>query len=90
MLQVGDKIKVVGLGAMFVGLVEGSSGEGEVLHYAVEGEILATSDFAEKAQYQEFFPEQYSNGIFYRDGGTQQALWIAVEDYELIEETPEA
>jgi hypothetical protein len=89
MLKVGDKIKVVGLGEMFVSLVEGATGTGIVVHIGRDG-VIETSDFPEHDQYKEFFPEQYNDGIFYTDEGTGQALWIAPEDYEIIEPTPEA
>jgi hypothetical protein len=85
MLQLGDKIKAVGLGELFVGLVEGSTGTGTVVHIGREG-VVETTDFKEHDQYKEFFPEQYNDGIFYIDEGTGQALWLSLEDAEIVTE----
>jgi hypothetical protein len=83
MIKVGDTIKVVGLGQMFVSLVAGATGEGVVVHVGRDG-VIETSDFPEHDHYKKYFEDQYNNGIFYQDNGTGQALWIALEDAELV------
>jgi hypothetical protein len=85
MLKVGDKIEVVGMGKMFVDLVEGATGVGTIVHIGRNG-VIETSDFPEHDQYKTYFVEQYNNGIFYTDEGTGQNLWVALEDAEAITE----
>jgi hypothetical protein len=85
MLKLGDKIQAVGMGAIFVGLVDGATGTGTVVHIGREG-VVETTDFKEHDQYKEYFPEQYNDGIFYVDEGTGQALFLVEEDAELVTE----
>jgi hypothetical protein len=84
MVKAGDKVKAIGIGEMFVGLVEGSSGEGEVLHVGYGDGTHSTSDFDEKPRLQHFFEEQYNEGVFYRDNGCGEVLWLALDDYEIL------
>jgi hypothetical protein len=85
MIKAGDIIRAIGMGAVFVNLVEGASGEGEVLHVGYGDGTFSTTDYPEKAQYESMFPEQTYDGIFYRDNGNGNVLYLDRSDAEIIE-----
>lgn len=85
MVKVGDKVKAVGMGKAFIELVHGATGEGEVIHVGYGDGTVETSDFPEKEAYKIAFPSQYEKGVFFRDTGTDQALYLLIEDTEIVE-----
>jgi hypothetical protein len=83
-IEAGQIVEAVGLGKMFVELVVGSSGQGEVVHIGYGDGTYSTTEFEEKARFKTFFEEQYEEGIFYRDNGCDEVLWLALEDAQVI------
>jgi hypothetical protein len=87
-IEVGTNVKAIGIGEIFVGVVEGATGRGEIVHYSdpTKG-IRVTADedtFPEQKTMFSLFPEQTEEGAFYRDSGTKEVLWLALEDVEVI------
>lgn len=81
MVKVGDMIKATGLGSFFVGLIEGSSGQGRVVHVGNPEGTVTDPEVLEM----DLDPTHLTSGIIYRDTGMNDLMWLADGDFEVIE-----
>ncbi|MGG3561608.1 hypothetical protein ABES03_08390 [Neobacillus rhizosphaerae] len=79
-VQIGNTVKAIGMGALFVSMVPNSAGQGVVVHVA-NPEGIATDP---EVLSQNYNREYLTDGILFKDSGNGEILWLASDDFEIL------
>lgn len=80
-VKVGDTVRATGLGGMFVSLVEGAHGFGQVVHVQNEELQIVDARVQEKVDQGKIKPQYLNDGILFFDEGAQEILWLSPNDF---------
>lgn len=84
-VKLGDVVRATGLGGMFVSLVPGAHGFGQVVHIQNEELIVSDSRVQEKVDNGKIKPQYLNDGILFFDEGAQEILWLSPDDFEFLQ-----